>query len=87
MADILGSPLGGLRHDPGLSMALVPLPPGLADTRDQAQSLKAEMAARGVEMSVGAWDGRGRIRLSAHVYNCPADYERMGLGVRHLMAS
>ncbi|HTT88739.1 MAG TPA: aminotransferase class V-fold PLP-dependent enzyme [Acidimicrobiales bacterium] len=86
VADMLGTRLDGLRHDAGLSMALVPLPPGLADTREQAQSLKAEMAARGVEMSVGSWEGRGRVRLSAHVYNCPADYERMALGIREIMA-
>jgi isopenicillin-N epimerase len=86
VADIVGSPLDALRHDAGLSMALVPLPPGLADTREQAQALKAEMAARGVEISVGSWEGRGRIRLSAQIYNCPADYERMGLEVRDLMA-
>jgi isopenicillin-N epimerase len=86
VAEILGSPPDELRHDPGLSMALVPLPPGLADTREQAQSIKEKMAAQGVEMSIGCWNGHGRIRLSAHVYNCPADYERMGRGVRDLLA-
>jgi hypothetical protein len=37
-------------------------------------------------MTAGGWEGRGRIRLSAHVYNCPGDYERLGLGVRDLLA-
>jgi isopenicillin-N epimerase len=86
VAEILGSPAEELRHDPGLSMALVPLPPGLADTREQTHWLKEEMAARGVEMSIGCWGGRARIRLSAHVYNCPADYQRMGTGIRDLLA-
>jgi isopenicillin-N epimerase len=85
VADMLGTRLDGLRHDDGLSMALVPLPPGLADTREQAQALKTGMVARGVEMSVGSWEGRGRVRLSAHVYNCPGDYERMALGIREIM--
>jgi isopenicillin-N epimerase len=87
MSEILGSPPGELRRDAGLSMALVRLPPGLADTREQAHWVRQEMAARGVEMSIGAWKGHGRIRLSAQVYNRPADYERMATGVRDLLAS
>jgi isopenicillin-N epimerase len=86
VAEMLGSPPGELRHDPGLSMTLVPLPPGLADSREQTQAIKAEMAKRGVEISIGCWNGRGRIRLSAQAYNRPADYERLGLGVRDLLA-
>ncbi len=86
MSEILGSPPGELRRDAGLSMALVRLPPGLADTREQAHWVRQEMAARGVEMSIGAWKGHGRIRLSAQVYNRPADYERMATGVRDLLA-
>jgi isopenicillin-N epimerase len=86
VAQILGSRPEELGHDTGLSMALVPLPPGVADSREQAQWVRAGMAKRGVEMSIGCWNGRGRIRLSAHVYNCPADFERLGLGVRDLLS-
>ncbi len=86
VSEILGSPPGELRHDSGLSMALVTLPPGLADTREQAHRVRQDMAARGVEMSIGAWKGHGRIRLSAQVYNRPADYERLAVGVRDLAA-
>jgi isopenicillin-N epimerase len=86
VAEIVGSPAVKLNHDPGLSMALVPLPPGLADTREQAHWVKDKMAAQGVEMSIGCWNGQGRVRLSAQVYNRPADYERMGLGLRDLLA-
>ena len=39
------------------------------------------------EMAIGAWNGRGGIRLSAYAYNSPADYERLALGVRDLMAN
>lgn len=86
-AEVLGIPADQLRHDPGLSMALLPLPAGKADTREATTAIQDEMARRGVEMTIGCWNGRGRIRLSAYAYNCPADYERMALGVRELLAA
>jgi isopenicillin-N epimerase len=86
VGEILGASESELRHDSGLSMALVPLPAGWADTREQAQAVQDQMVTRGVEMQIGCWNGRGRIRLSAQAYNCPSDYERMALGVRELMA-
>ncbi len=82
VAEALGVPSSELRHDAGLSMARVPLPPGLADTREQTRALQEHMVAMGVEMGVGAWDDHGAIRLSAQVYNRPSDYERMAIGVR-----
>jgi isopenicillin-N epimerase len=87
VAEILGVPSGDLRHDPGLSMALVRLPPGRADTRDQTQKIQDHMVTLGVEMAIGCWNGRGAIRLSAQVYNQPSDYERMAIGVRDFLAS
>jgi isopenicillin-N epimerase len=86
VAEIVGTPASELRHDDGLSMALVPLPPGWADTREEAQAIQEHMVTQGVEMAIGCWKGRGRIRLSAQAYNCPSDYERMALGVRELVA-
>ena len=86
MAEALGVPSSELHHDAGLSMAIVPPAPGQADTREQAQALQEHMVALGVEMAVGAWNGRGAIRLSAQVYNRPADYERMATGVRDYLA-
>ncbi len=85
VGEILGASERELRHDSGLSMALVPLPAGWADTKEQAQAVQDHMVTRGVEMAIGCWNGRGRIRLSAQAYNCPSDYERMALGVRELM--
>jgi isopenicillin-N epimerase len=85
VAEALGVPASELHHDAGLSMAIVRLPPGQADTREQAQALHEHMVALGVEMAVGAWNGRGAIRLSAQVYNRPADYERMATGVREYL--
>lgn len=86
VAEILGVPAGELQHDTGLSMALVPLPAGLVDTREQAQALQDQMVSRGVEMTIGCWNGRARARLSAYAYNSPPDYERMALGLRDLLA-
>jgi len=67
-------------------MATVPLPAGWADTREEAQAIQDHMVTRGVEMAIGCWNGHGVVRLSAYAYNRPADYERLALGVRELMA-
>ena len=40
VAEILGVPASELRHDPGVSMATVPLPAGWADTREEAQAIQ-----------------------------------------------
>lgn len=82
VAEILGIPSTQLRHDRGLSLAIVPLPIGLADTNDAARSLQRHLVSRGVELAMPRWRGRGTVRLSAHVYNSPADYERLALGIR-----
>jgi isopenicillin-N epimerase len=86
VAEALGVPSSELRHDAGLSMALVQLPPGAADTRERAKALQEHMVTLGVEMAAGSWNGRGAIRLSAQVYNCPSDYERMAAGTRDYLA-
>jgi len=86
VAELLGLPADDLRHDPGLSMALIRLPAGAADTLEQALKLRERMAQLGVEMAAGCWDGRGTVRLSAQVYNQPSDYERLGAGLRDLLA-
>ena len=87
VAEILGLPPRDLRHDPGLSMALLFLPPGAVDSLEQAYKLRHQMAELGVEMATGWWNGRGTLRLSAQVYNQPSDYERLATGLRDLMAS
>ncbi|MEU6405840.1 aminotransferase class V-fold PLP-dependent enzyme [Streptomyces sp. NPDC046985] len=68
VADV-GMPVPGMR--------LVRLPDGLGATRVAADALRdratAELAA---EAAFTSFDGVGYLRLSAHVYNTPADYER-----------
>jgi isopenicillin-N epimerase len=85
VAEILGLPASDLRHDPGVSMALLFLPAGAADSLEQAYKLRDQMAEAGVEMAMGCWNGRGTVRLSAQVYNQPSDYERLATGLRDLM--
>jgi isopenicillin-N epimerase len=86
VAEILGLPSGDLRHDPGLSMALLRLPPGTADSIEQAWKLRDQLAELGIETATGCWNGCGTLRLSAQVYNQPSDYERLAAGLRDLTA-
>ncbi|HTZ92698.1 MAG TPA: aminotransferase class V-fold PLP-dependent enzyme [Streptosporangiaceae bacterium] len=85
VAEVLGLPPDDLRHDPGLSMALLRLPAGLVDSLEEGLKLRDRMAETGVEMAIGYWARRGTIRLSAQVYNQPSDYERLAIGVRSLL--
>lgn len=87
VADILGVSGDELRHDPGTSMAIVPLPPGLADTPKEARALQDYLGARRIMVAMPCFGGRGTIRLSAHVYNQPSDYERVGRGIREFMTT
>jgi isopenicillin-N epimerase len=85
VAEILGTEPGRLRHDPGVSMATVPLPNGRIESEEQARALQVQVANFGVETVVTPWAG-GTLRLSAHVYNQPADYQRLGLAVRDCLS-
>jgi isopenicillin-N epimerase len=84
VAERLGTAGDGLRHDPGLSMAVVRLPPEVR-SEERARALQAHLAAGGVEAAVGfrgpEETGFGTVRLSAQAYNRPADYERLADGV------
>ncbi|MBO8192686.1 aminotransferase class V-fold PLP-dependent enzyme [Streptomyces oryzae] len=64
----VGMPVPGMR--------LVRLPDGLAGTRVEADALRDRAAQElGVEVAFTSFGGAGYLRLSAHVYNTPADYE------------
>ena len=69
------------------AMTLVALPPGVAETEDAAVALRLRIADElGIEALPLAWNGRGYLRLSAQVYNAPADYERLAEGLPGLLA-
>ncbi|MDF3300291.1 aminotransferase class V-fold PLP-dependent enzyme [Streptomyces tropicalis] len=65
----VGAPVPGMR--------LVRLPDGLGRTRLAADALRDRAAAElAAEAAFTSFDGIGYLRLSAHVYNVPADYDR-----------
>jgi isopenicillin-N epimerase len=71
-----------LSGDAGVSMRTVPLPVPLDDPRD----LQAEISDRlGVEVAVPKWNGRNLLRLSANVYNAPAEYDRLAAAIRSVL--
>jgi isopenicillin-N epimerase len=78
VATALGVPDTDLPRDPAVSMQLVPLPDGIATTREAAAGLQDRIGEESaVEVAVTCWHGRGFLRLSAHAYNAPADYRRL----------
>jgi isopenicillin-N epimerase len=84
VAERLGTAGAGLRHDPGLSMAVVRLPAEIS-SEERAKALQSHLASSGVEAAIGYRgpkdSGFGSLRLSAQVYNCPGDYERLAAGI------
>jgi isopenicillin-N epimerase len=86
VAAALHVPAADLPRDSGVSMQLVPLPEGVADTPAAAGALQdriGEQAA--VEVAISSFDGRGYVRLSAHAYNAPADYRRLAADLPRLL--
>jgi isopenicillin-N epimerase len=86
VAAALQVPAADLPRDSGVSMQLVPLPEGVADTAAAAGELQdriGEQAA--VEVAISSFDGRGYVRLSAHAYNAPADYHRLATDLPGLL--
>ncbi|MFI1032525.1 aminotransferase class V-fold PLP-dependent enzyme [Streptomyces sp. NPDC020951] len=64
----VGMPVPGMR--------LVRLPDGLGASRVAADALRDRATVElGVEAAFTSFDGLGYLRLSAHVYNTPEDYE------------
>lgn len=88
--DLLAAALGEAAPVPDAfseAMTLVELPPGAADTDEDARALMARIADElRCEVAVSVWRGRGYVRLSAQAYNSPADYERLASGLPVLLA-
>jgi isopenicillin-N epimerase len=69
-----------------VSMQLVPLPDGVAADPEAASALQAHIGEQiGVEVAVTSWRGAGYLRLSAHVYDAPADYQRLAADLPSLI--
>jgi isopenicillin-N epimerase len=86
VADALGVGSDALWREPDLWMRCVPLPEGVATTTDAARALWNVISDRlGCEVGVTTWTGRGLLRLSAHAYNAPGEYERLAIGLRDLL--
>ncbi|MFJ6197251.1 aminotransferase class V-fold PLP-dependent enzyme [Micromonospora sp. NPDC092111] len=72
---------------PAVSMRIVPLPPGIGGTLDEARALRARIAERlAIEVAVMTWNGHGWLRLCGQVYNTPDEYERLAVRLPPLLA-
>jgi len=83
LAAALGLDGAEFRREPLLPMAALPLPQGLGDA-DRVQQLIADRA--GAETAVSEWNGRLLMRISAHAYNRPEEYERLALALPGLLS-
>ncbi|GMU66438.1 MAG: cysteine desulfurase [Acidobacteriota bacterium] len=60
------------------TMATIRLPEALGSTREQAVALRDRLLfEHAIEVHLGAWKERLQLRISAQIYNEPADYERL----------
>ncbi|MFF4493657.1 aminotransferase class V-fold PLP-dependent enzyme [Streptomyces sp. NPDC001272] len=67
-----------LPHTPGLALRSLLLPPGVAETREEARALREELAAKlRIRVLVWPWPGGGGLRVCGQVYNRPEEYERL----------
>lgn len=66
------------------TMATVPLPERLGTTADDAVALRDRLLfEHSIEIHLAARRGRLQLRLSAQIYNEPADYDRLAAAVDH----
>lgn len=66
----------------GVSMSLVPLPPGVAVTADAVGELRRRLLEEvAAEVAVHVWEGRAYLRLSAQIYNLAQEYDRLADGL------
>ncbi|WP_406036860.1 aminotransferase class V-fold PLP-dependent enzyme [Micromonospora sp. NBC_00898] len=72
---------------PTVSMRLIPLPRGVAATKDAAEALRTRIADRlAAEVAVMTWNDRGWLRLCGQVYNTPDEYDRLAVQLPTLLA-
>jgi len=88
VAEALGVDPDRLVVEPALAMRVVALPAGVAATRPDAEALMRRIASELlVETSISPWNGAGLLRLSAQLYNCPADYEELASGLPRVLGT
>lgn len=81
-------PVAGEATRSTLSMAALALPPGVAEDEAGAESWKRRIAEHAaVEVAVTTFRGRGLLRLSAQVYNRPADFDALARRLPLLLAA
>ena len=86
LADVLRISAEDLWGDDELWMRCVPLPRGVATTESAKRALWRRISDElQCEVAVTSWSGRGAIRISAHAYNAPAEYDRLAVGLRALL--
>jgi isopenicillin-N epimerase len=69
-----------------VSMRIVPLPAGFADDADASDALRIRIARElRCEVSTEVWNGRGYLRICAHVYNRRDEYERLASGLARIV--
>ena len=86
VAEALGLDPDRLVVEPALSMRPLALPAGVAATSADAYALMGRIATELlVETAISPWNGVGVLRLSAQLYNCPADYETLASGLPRLL--
>ncbi|MFC4585863.1 aminotransferase class V-fold PLP-dependent enzyme [Sphaerisporangium corydalis] len=84
LAEIAG--LVPWRSDPELSMRVLRLPPGIAETTEQAEALSADIFRQlGCHTGIKPWPGAGLLRLSAQTYNHDSHYTHLATGLRTLL--
>lgn len=82
VARALGVDPATLPGDPGVSMRLVPLPMDISDGFDFQAVVSDRLR---IETAVVPWNGSTLMRLSANVYNAPAEYDRLAAGLPDLV--
>ena len=72
----------------GVSMRVIPLPDGLvADHRD-VMTLRRRIADQlATEVAINIWRGQALLRVSAQIYNSPAEYDRLAERLPAFLAS
>ncbi|MFJ3202240.1 aminotransferase class V-fold PLP-dependent enzyme [Streptomyces sp. NPDC086989] len=71
-----------LPYTAGLAMRALRLPPGTAETQEDARVLRERIAAElGIRVLIWPWPGGGGIRVCGQIYNRPEEYERLAAGL------